>query len=702
MSGKTRPIHVLVVGPSVDSVVETLDQASEDIVVAHESTASSARNHLTTGQTDCLVTTYTLLGSDGLGLLSTVREMYPAIPVILLAEDGSEKIASQAIAADATDYLPTPSTPSEVERLADCIHDAVERTSLAQRLQELTGASTDIHWMFTADWDDLLFINDAYESIWGRSTATLRTNPRDFLQGVHPEDRDRIRTAMDTLSSGDSIDIEVRVNPEEDYQRWVWIEGEPIRDATGTVVRVTGFARDITDRVERRQNLKRAEARFRTLAELFPNGGVHYFDDELRYQYVSGSGFEHIDTSPDDLVGNTIYEVEPYTAAEIETLEPLMKETLADNRETVEIPYEGHIYKIHSVPLHDDSEVVIGGFFITQDVTEQRERERELAARSAAMDASIDGMAILDSNDEYAFVNQAHVDIYGYDDPDAFLGNSWKMCYDEDEQERFDTEVMPTLFDEGGWRGEAVGTRGDGSPFPQELSLSIMDDGRIICVVRDISDRKEREQQLERQNERLEEFAGVVSHDLQNPLQIVTSRLELAREDCDSPHLDHATEAIDRSTDLIDDLLTLAREGDHVDETEPIDLAALAETCWRNVPTTEATLTTETTCTIRADRSRLRQLLENLFQNAVEHSNQRVTVRIGELDDGFYIADDGSGIPVDERAEIFEHGYSTTQDGTGFGLSIVQDIVVGHGWKIELAESEEGGARFEITGVEQY
>jgi signal transduction histidine kinase len=79
-----------------------------------------------------------------------------------------------------------------------------------------------------------------------------------------------------------------------------------------------------------------------------------------------------------------------------------------------------------------------------------------------------------------------------------------------------------------------------------------------------------------------------------------------------------------------------------------------------------------------------------------------VTVRIGELDDGFYIADDGSGIPVDERAEIFEHGYSTTQDGTGFGLSIVQDIVVGHGWKIELAESEEGGARFEITGVEQY
>jgi len=75
-----------------------------------------------------------------------------------------------------------------------------------------------------------------------------------------------------------------------------------------------------------------------------------------------------------------------------------------------------------------------------------------------------------------------------------------------------------------------------------------------------------------------------------------------------------------------------------------------------------------------------------------------LTLTVGELDDGFYIADDGVGIPVDEREDVFEGGYSLAS-GPGFGLRIVDEIADTHGWSVAVTESDAGGARFEITGV---
>ena len=152
---------------------------------------------------------------------------------------------------------------------------------------------------------------------------------------------------------------------------------------------------------------------------------------------------------------------------------------------------------------------------------------------------------------------------------------------------------------------------------------------------------------------------------------------------------------------LIEDVLTLAREGDQVDETDPIVLANMATDSWQTVNTEQATLETGTTRTIRADQGRLQQLFENLYRNAIEHGGGEVTVSVGAMDDGFYVADTGSGIPESGREEVFEAGYSTNEDGTGFGLRIVRQVADAHGWKVAIAESEEGGARFEITGVEK-
>lgn len=205
---------------------------------------------------------------------------------------------------------------------------------------------------------------------------------------------------------------------------------------------------------------------------------------------------------------------------------------------------------------------------------------------------------------------------------------------------------------------------------------------------------------LQAQNEQLEQFASIVSHDLRSPLDVAQGRLKLAREECDNEHLDAVMRAHTRMAELIEDLPTLARGGEGVDELESVDLEDLTKDCWLNVATAEATLTIDMTRRIQAGRSRLQQLLENLLRNAIKHGGEDVTITTGELEDGFYVEDDGPGIPEDDRDDVFEAAYSTAEDGTGFGLSIVKQIAQAHGWDIRATDSSEGGARFEITNVE--
>jgi signal transduction histidine kinase len=233
---------------------------------------------------------------------------------------------------------------------------------------------------------------------------------------------------------------------------------------------------------------------------------------------------------------------------------------------------------------------------------------------------------------------------------------------------------------------------------------------------------REREAELRRERDRLEEFASLVSHDLRNPLTVAEGRLELAREECESEHLGAVDRALDRMEELIEDVLTVARGGTAVEDREPVDLDEACRTCWEVVADEEATLDVESDATVLADRSRLEQLLSNLFRNAVEHgttddrwaadgsrssdgdcagSNGGVHVVVGDRPDGFFVEDDGPGVPEGDREAVFEAGYTTAPDGTGFGLRIVGEIASAHGWSVDLTAGREGGARFEVTGVDR-
>jgi len=148
--------------------------------------------------------------------------------------------------------------------------------------------------------------------------------------------------------------------------------------------------------------------------------------------------------------------------------------------------------------------------------------------------------------------------------------------------------------------------------------------------------------------------------------------------------------------------LTLARQGDTISETESVSLTNLVGKCWATVDTGEATIDIVDEMTFQADPDRLRHVFENLFRNAVEHGGSDVTVRVGCLNElGIYVEDNGSGIPVEKRDEVFEPGHSSAQGGTGFGLTIVKRIVEAHGWELSVADGTDGGARFEFEMSEQ-
>ncbi|WP_435358514.1 GAF domain-containing sensor histidine kinase [Haloarchaeobius sp. DFWS5] len=207
-----------------------------------------------------------------------------------------------------------------------------------------------------------------------------------------------------------------------------------------------------------------------------------------------------------------------------------------------------------------------------------------------------------------------------------------------------------------------------------------------------------RRRELQERNQRLDEFTSIVSHDLRSPLSVVLAGTEFAIETGDFGYLEDVKQAATRMERLTDDLLTLSRQGDDIGERSPVALSHIASAAWTSIDADEATLDASTDCVIYADRERLRTVFENLFRNALEHGRSDVVVSVGTTCDGFFVEDDGPGIPPDRRDQVLERGYTTNQNGTGFGLSIVGRIADAHGWPLSVTESESGGARFEFGG----
>lgn len=292
--------------------------------------------------------------------------------------------------------------------------------------------------------------------------------------------------------------------------------------------------------------------------------------------------------------------------------------------------------------------------------------------------------------------------LYGYA-PERVLGESLRLLFADDEsREASLTDLLGDVTDETvtshQWHQPATG-----ESFYAEMTLSPLWNGDLHgygVVVQDTTVAHRHERRLEQQNDRLKEFTDVLVHDLRNPLNVIAGRTQLAQETDDDEHLSVIADTTDRMEDLVEDLLAVARNGDEIVDPEVADLSALVRQAWEPVSVETATLNHEPLCHARVDPHRACQLFENLFRNAIEHGGTDVTVTVGQTTDGFFVADDGPGIPPARRDEVFDHGVSTEPDGTGYGLSIVRTIANAHGWEVSLSETDDGGACFSVTGIE--
>ena len=515
---------------------------------------------------------------------------------------------------------------------------------------------------------------------------------------------------------------------------------------------LTANAQAALDRLGREVEIDRVRDRYQAFVE-HASDIVALLDEDGIVQYQSPAAERVVGHSNEEMVGRRIFEM----------VHPEDRERVTERfQEMVDLETDGEpvtaefrvrdadgdwlwIESVGGGKLPGDSEEYV---VTSREITERKRREQELERYETIVEIAGDGVYTLDEHGCITFVNESLATYTGYD-REELLGEPVSLLLTDDNHRR-GTEIIRSLLsaDEEEAVFEIEFCTREGEQIPVELNVAMLpsDDGfrGTVGVGRIITERKEREQQLERQNERLDEFAGIVSHDLRNPLNVATAHLELAA-DGDDEHHAAIDDALTRIEAILDDTLDLARHGRTVLDTEPVDLRTVAEESLGMVSAETAPdgsspmLEVVDDATVRANRGRLKQVLENLFRNSVEHGSTGshgedsdgsdrvestssgadasgrgdqhedgqsgddaggVTIRVGALPDGFYVADDGPGIPASERDSVFEPGHSTVEGGAGFGLAIVREIVQAHGWEIGLADGDDGGTRFEICGAD--
>jgi PAS domain S-box-containing protein len=312
------------------------------------------------------------------------------------------------------------------------------------------------------------------------------------------------------------------------------------------------------------------------------------------------------------------------------------------------------------------------------------EYSQELERYETIVETVNDGIFVTDENDRFTLVNDAYCELVGYD-REELLGAHTSLVTDEKREDAaaIIDEVQRDLSSEasGSNTYETSLKTASGEAIMAEWTVATLpkrDGGSPdwVGVVRDVTERNERQRQLERQNERLDSFASMLAHELRNPVTIgqVYSQ-QLSREE--SPKaVEYVIEAFDRIEDMIDVVLIVTRGREAVSERSSVQLADAIQEAWGEVDPPEATLEATTNRTIEADETYVRHLFRNLFENAVKHGRADGTVTVGDLPTGFYVADDGVGIPSDERDTIFETGYTTAseQGGMGLGLTFVREM----------------------------
>jgi PAS domain S-box-containing protein len=552
-------IHVLHVDnkPAFDSTATELPRHNDDRITFYTATTpNEGLTLLSNHDIDCIVSEYDMPGRDGLSFLEAVRKEYPSLPFIFYTNEDLETVVPEALSAGSTDYVPKGSSTEHFQFLAQRIIAATEqqRASDPKRIAALVrDVQSDLVQARTRDDIEAsvcerLVDADPYVFAWigGFDADTAHVTPRasageeagyldiaeitvdDSTTGQGPTGqavRTRTSQVVQNISADPTFDLWREAALERSYRSSAAI---PI-EHDGTLYGVLNvyatypnafdadeqsLLEDLSDTIAHAYYHIQVRDQYDSqYQELFENAPVMMaftreangepIIEDCNQRFADKLGYSRGELQQQPLAG-------VYTEESTERLlnkggyqRSLDGEFTPKERGLVTADDKRLVTLLQATPRRNNEGDVVGTHALYVDITD-RKRAQSVLERAEAMDASMDGMAILNENNELIYLNQAHADIYGYDDPEVLVGNTWRIFYEDDEVERLESEVLRALEDRGKWRGEATGRRKNGETFHQDLSLTETDNGGLICVVRDITERKEREEEIKHLKDRLE------------------------------------------------------------------------------------------------------------------------------------------------------------------------------------------------------
>lgn len=647
------------------------------------------------------------------------------------------------------------------------------------RYQLLTEAAP-VGIFYTDAMGDCLYVNERWQMIAGLNME--QASGQGWAKALHPDDRDRIsqewyRAAQSNLP----FKGEYRFQRPDGISRWVFVQAVGETNDHNEIISYVGTITDITDRklaeaeitllnqnlerrvIERTDQLAESNAKLqKEIAERERIEKSLVAVNQLQSAILNGANYTIIATdiqgviqtfnaAAERLLGYNASEVIGKLTPEIihdrdevmercrilsqelqreitpgfEVFVAKAKMGIVDENEWTYIRKDGSRFPVLlSVTGLFNAQGKLTGFLgIGSDITKSKQADMALKRQLAAVEAAIDGIAIM-NNHKYTYLNNAYLHLFGYDSAQELLGKTWDELYITEELHRFDQEILPILAEQKNWRGEVIAKRKEGVNFAEELSLTLAENGDLIAVCRDISDRKLAEQKLlqitadlQRSNRELEQFAYVASHDLQEPLRTITSYAQLLGQryqdkldEKADKYIHYIVDGSTRMQQLINDLLAYSRVGTRGKEFQVIDMNVVVKQAKENlkilIAEKQVLIITNPLPVIKADVTQLIQLFQNLLSNAIKFCQESTPqIEISSIKQGdeylFSVRDNGIGIDREyaERIFIIFQRLHTRKEypGTGIGLAICKRIVERHGGNIWVKSEIGKGATFYFT-----
>ena len=593
------------------------------------------------------------------------------------------------------------------------------------RFRQLAENIRDVFWSADLKSKQLLYINPAYEKMWGRPCETLYHNPDDWLNAVHPEDRLRVEQGMSQKYLNGEYDQEYRILLPDGSLRWIHSRAFPIRDQAGKLVRVAGLAIDITDRKTSEQALQASQARLAGLVEIARDGIISVDGNQRITLFNQGAerifGYGALEVlgqpldllMPDRFVSNHRLLVENFgqTPGRARSMGE-RTEITALRADGSEFPAEASISK-----LEIDGEQIFTA--ILRDISQRKRTEGALSQLAAIVADSEDAIFSKTLDGTVVSWNASAQRLFGYSPAEAIGQPILTLIVPGDRQGEETTLLEKIAQGESVQQFETVRRRKNETLIHVALTISPVKDAQgqmigISTIARDISDRR----QIERMKN---EFISIVSHEIRTPLTSIRGAIGLLASGMyhNKPErvqrmLEIALTDSDRLVRLVNDILDLER-------LESGRLELVKERCDTATAICQAVeglqaITDKAgvrfslppkTATVWASPDALQQVLTNLLSNAIKFSPPQsiITLTVQPQWQGvlFAVRDAGRGIPPDKLEMIFnpfqqvDASDSRQKGGTGLGLTICQRIVHQHGGRIWVESTLGEGSTFYFT-----